>query len=115
MQLGIIGLGRMGANIGRRLMTCGHTVVGYDASPAAVKALEGAVGKYNAFVGSLESQVMTQARRFEELAVDHEAKQIPVLEPVETAPRTLTKLAPVDELTDGDAAVSPPVLTVGKR
>jgi 6-phosphogluconate dehydrogenase len=43
MQLGIIGLGRMGANIGRRLMTCGHTVVGYDASPAAAKALEGAV------------------------------------------------------------------------
>ena len=44
MQLGIIGLGRMGANIGRRLMTGGHTVVGYDASPAAVKALEGATG-----------------------------------------------------------------------
>jgi len=44
MQLGIIGLGRMGANIGRRLMASGHTVVGYDASPAAVKGLEGATG-----------------------------------------------------------------------
>jgi 6-phosphogluconate dehydrogenase len=44
MQLGIIGLGRMGANIGRRLMKNGHTVVGYDASPSAVKALEGASG-----------------------------------------------------------------------
>ena len=42
MQLGIIGLGRMGANIGRRLMQAGHIVVGYDASPNAVKALEGA-------------------------------------------------------------------------
>ena len=41
MQLGIIGLGRMGANIGRRLMKAGHAVVGYDASPAAVKAFEG--------------------------------------------------------------------------
>ena len=44
MQLGIIGLGRMGANIGRRLMQAGHTIVGYDASPQAVKALEGATG-----------------------------------------------------------------------
>ena len=30
---------------------------------------------YNAFVGSLESQVLTQARRFEDLAVDHEGKE----------------------------------------
>jgi 6-phosphogluconate dehydrogenase len=42
MQIGIVGLGRMGANIGRRLMSRGHTVVGFDASPAAVQALEGA-------------------------------------------------------------------------
>jgi 6-phosphogluconate dehydrogenase len=42
MQLGIIGLGRMGANIGRRLMKAGHAVIGYDASAAAVKALESA-------------------------------------------------------------------------
>ena len=61
------------------------------------KALSSAVGKYNAFVGSLESQVMTQARRFEELAVDHEGKDLPVLEPVETAVRPLAKLAPPDE------------------
>jgi 6-phosphogluconate dehydrogenase len=42
MQIGIVGLGRMGANIGRRLMRNGHAVVGYDASPEAVKGLEGA-------------------------------------------------------------------------
>jgi len=40
MQLGIIGLGRMGANIGRRLMKAGHDIVGYDANAGAVKALE---------------------------------------------------------------------------
>jgi DNA recombination protein RmuC len=57
------------------------------------KALENAVGRYNAFVGSLETQVLTQARRFEDLAVDHEGKEMPVLEPVETATRTLSKLA----------------------
>ena len=44
MQIGIVGLGRMGANIARRLMKNGHTVVGYDASPEAVKGLEGATG-----------------------------------------------------------------------
>jgi 6-phosphogluconate dehydrogenase len=42
MQIAIVGLGRMGANIGRRLMKKGHAVVGYDASPEAVKGLEGA-------------------------------------------------------------------------
>ena len=44
MQIGIVGLGRMGANIARRLMKDGHAVVGYDASPEAVKAIEGATG-----------------------------------------------------------------------
>jgi 6-phosphogluconate dehydrogenase len=44
MQIGMIGLGRMGANIARRLMKSGHQVVGYDASAEAVKALEGATG-----------------------------------------------------------------------
>ena len=42
MQIGIIGLGRMGANIGRRLMSKGHKVVGFDREPKAVTALEGA-------------------------------------------------------------------------
>jgi len=44
MQIGIIGLGRMGANIGRRLMGQGHTVVAYDREPKAVAALTGATG-----------------------------------------------------------------------
>ncbi len=57
------------------------------------KALEAAVGKYNQFVGSLESQVLTQARRFEELSVDHEGKEIAELVPVEGSVRPLVKLA----------------------
>src|SRR5580698_7616025 len=44
MQIGIIGLGRMGANIGRRLMSKGHEVVAYDREPKAVAALTGATG-----------------------------------------------------------------------
>jgi 6-phosphogluconate dehydrogenase len=42
MQIGIVGLGRMGANIGRRLMSKGHKVVGYDRDPKAVAAMAGA-------------------------------------------------------------------------
>jgi 6-phosphogluconate dehydrogenase len=46
MQLGMVGLGRMGANIVRRLLRDGHRCVGYDVSPEAVQALaaEGATG-----------------------------------------------------------------------
>jgi 6-phosphogluconate dehydrogenase len=41
MQLGMIGLGRMGANMARRLMRGGHQCVVYDRSPDAVKTLAG--------------------------------------------------------------------------
>jgi 6-phosphogluconate dehydrogenase len=41
MELGIVGLGRMGANMARRLMKDGHTIVAYDVSADAVKGLEG--------------------------------------------------------------------------
>ena len=39
MNIGLIGLGRMGANIARRLMKDGHRVVGYDRDDKAVAAL----------------------------------------------------------------------------
>ena len=46
MQIGMIGLGRMGANMVRRLLTGGHECVVFDLSPKAVEALvqEKAVG-----------------------------------------------------------------------
>jgi 6-phosphogluconate dehydrogenase len=40
MQLGMVGLGRMGAGIVRRLVRDGHRCVGYDIHPDAVSALE---------------------------------------------------------------------------
>ena len=40
MQIGMIGLGRMGANMARRLMRGGHTCVGYDVHQTAVRSLE---------------------------------------------------------------------------
>ena len=39
MKLGMIGLGRMGGNIARRLMRDGHQVVAYDRNEEAVAAL----------------------------------------------------------------------------
>jgi 6-phosphogluconate dehydrogenase len=46
MQLGMIGLGRMGSNMVRRLMRGGHECVVFDMHPAAVQAMvkEGAIG-----------------------------------------------------------------------
>ena len=58
MQLGMVGLGRMGAGIVRRLLKDGHRCVGYDVFPDAVKALEadGATGAMSLeeFVSKLE-------------------------------------------------------------
>lgn len=46
MQIGMIGLGRMGSNMVRRLLRAGHTCAVYDRSPEAVASLvqEGAAG-----------------------------------------------------------------------
>ncbi len=46
MQLGMVGLGRMGANIVRRLLRAGHECVVYDVNPDSVSGLagEGATG-----------------------------------------------------------------------
>ncbi|HEY2619199.1 MAG TPA: decarboxylating 6-phosphogluconate dehydrogenase [Acetobacteraceae bacterium] len=54
MQIGVIGLGRMGANISRRLMRAGHSTVVWDANAATVQEMgnEGAQG-----VGSLQQVV----------------------------------------------------------
>ena len=58
MQLGMVGLGRMGANIVRRLMADGHRCVVFDVNPDAVAALvaEGATGASSLedFVSKLE-------------------------------------------------------------
>jgi 6-phosphogluconate dehydrogenase len=57
MQLGMIGLGRMGANLVRRLMRDGHSCVAFDRNPDVVKdlATEGADGATSLtdFVGKL--------------------------------------------------------------
>jgi 6-phosphogluconate dehydrogenase len=58
MQVGMIGLGRMGSNMVRRLMRAGHECVVYDVSPDAIEQLasEGAEGSASLedFVGTLQ-------------------------------------------------------------
>lgn len=55
--------------------------------------LDQATGAYNAFVGSFESQVLTQAKRFEALDIETGDKEIPALPVAEQAARPLAKLA----------------------
>ncbi len=80
------------AELGRELYKRIAVMGGHAGSVG--KALEAAVVKYNQFVGSLETQVLTHARRFEELKVDHEGRNVESLEPLNTAVRPLTKLTP---------------------
>lgn len=78
------------ADLGRELYKRLSVMGGHVAQMG--RALDGAVGKYNAFVGSLETQVLSQARRFEDLKVEHEGKSLPELTAIEAAPRSLSKL-----------------------
>ena len=94
----------LGRELYKRLSVMGGHVAGVG------KALEAAASRYNAFVGSLETQVLTQAKRFEDLKVDHEGAELPAVPPVEAAIRPLTKLAPVPPATEGGAY---PTLTLG--
>jgi 6-phosphogluconate dehydrogenase len=60
MEIGVVGLGRMGGNIARRLLRAGHRCVVYDVSPEAVSGLakEGAQGSdsLQAIVASLPAK-----------------------------------------------------------
>jgi 6-phosphogluconate dehydrogenase len=90
MQLGMIGLGRMGANMVRRLMKGGHECVVFDLSPDSVKALsdEGAVGSDSMedFVGRLEKP-----------------RSVWLMVPAAVVDSTLDSLIPL--LDEGDAVI----------
>lgn len=81
------------AAVGRELYSRLSVMGGHVA--ALGKNLGTAVDKYNAFVGSLESQVLTQARRFEDLKVSHEGKEIVETPPLDVQTRPLSKLTVV--------------------
>jgi DNA recombination protein RmuC len=79
------------ADLGRELYKR-IAVMGGHASSVG-KALTAAVERYNQMVASLETQVLTQAKRFEDLKVDHQGKEIQEIVPVEAAVRPLSKLS----------------------
>jgi len=87
MQLGMIGLGRMGSNLVRRLMRDGHRCVAYDRNPDVVKALasEGADG-----ASSLEDFV----RKLET------PRSIWIMVPAGVVESTLTSLVPLLDADD---------------
>ncbi len=90
MQLGMIGLGRMGANMVRRLMHAKHTCVVYDQSADAVKALsaDGATG-----AGSLEEFVQKLEK----------PRSIWLMVPAAVVDESVAQLAPL--LSEGDAVI----------
>ena len=90
MQLGMIGLGRMGANLVRRLMRGGHVCVAYDVNAAAVQSLEneGAVG-----ATTLEAFVQALAK----------PRAIWIMVPAAVVEATLEQLLPL--LDEGDIVI----------
>jgi 6-phosphogluconate dehydrogenase len=92
MQLGMIGLGRMGANMVRRLLNGGHECIVFDASLKAIEMLtkEGAVGAATLgdFVGKLDKPRAVWL-------------MVPVAVVDETIDKLLPHLEPGDTLIDG--------------
>ena len=64
--------------------------------------LDRAVNRYNDGVGSLESRVLTQARRFPELGIQT-TKELPETQPVETTIRAMRSAPAIDEPSDNGA------------
>ena len=90
MQLGMIGLGRMGANMVRRLMRAGHACVGYDPNADAVKALA-ADGAQAAFTLEEFAQMLERPRA------------VWMMVPAAVVDESIAKLTPL--LAKGDALI----------
>lgn len=76
-----LAVSELGQELYRRLATMGEHVA------ALGRELQSAVQKYNAFLGSLESNVLPQARRFKDLQIETGGKEIAEVRPIELAIR----------------------------
>jgi len=87
MELAMIGLGRMGANMAQRLMRGGHQVVGFDPAEAARKGIEEKGGRSAATLEALVGKLK--------------------------APRTVWLMVPAGAVTDDTVAALTPLLSPG--
>jgi 6-phosphogluconate dehydrogenase len=94
MEIAIIGLGKMGGNMARRLLRVGHRVVGYNRSPDPTRALAAEAGLVPAF--SLDEAV-------EELSQPRAVwVMVPAGDPTEHTINALAAiLSPGDTIIDG--------------
>ena len=91
MEIGIIGLGRMGGNMAQRLLKGGHKVVAFDLRPEVIKELEGAGAAGASSLADLAAQLSTP-------------RAVWVMAPAgEATERTLTALA--GALSEGDVII----------
>jgi 6-phosphogluconate dehydrogenase len=90
MQLGMIGLGRMGANMVRRLLKGGHECIAFDRDPKAVKELAGEGAKGAA---SLDELVQKLSR----------PRAVWLMVPAGVVDQTLADLTP--KLSEGDIVI----------
>src|ERR1051326_5267005 len=90
MQLGMVGLGRMGANMARRLIRGGHQCVVFDRAPQAVVALV--------------EEKATGARDFADLVAKLEKpRAIWLMVPAGVVDETISRIAPL--LNEGDILI----------
>src|ERR1035438_4424301 len=93
MQLGMVGLGRMGANMTRRLMRGGHTMVVSDVSAEAVKGIAGEGAVASASLDDLVSKLNTPRAAW---------IMVPSGDPTEkTVQALLSKMQAGDTIIDG--------------
>ena len=69
---------KLGQDLYQRMSTMGGHIVELG------KDIARSVGRYNDFVGSLETRVMPQARRFVELEVEGASRPLPETRPIDT-------------------------------
>ncbi|HET7752508.1 MAG TPA: decarboxylating 6-phosphogluconate dehydrogenase [Anaeromyxobacteraceae bacterium] len=93
MQLGMIGLGRMGGNMARRLLRGGHEVIGWDRGAAGVRALEEGGGRGAASLDDLVAKLAPPRAVW---------LMVPSGEPTEETTRALAeRLSAGDVVVDG--------------
>ncbi len=92
MQLGMVGLGRMGANMVRRLLRGGHSCVVYDVNPDAARALQTEGATAASSVEDLVSKLDTPRAVW---------VMVPAAYTGETVERVAAALGPGDIIVDG--------------